>query len=338
MFELWHRGGWVGVDVFFVLSGFLVSGLIFKEAERHPNVSVGRFLLRRGFKIYPSFWVVLVGTILCRFFLNSPLTLQNVLGEILFLQNYVGKLTGTHWTLAVEEHFYLLLAAWVWLVVGRSTNVNQLRTPPSDRFRTVPLLFAAIAFLCLISRVIEFETADYWKDIMKTHLRMDALMFGVLLSWLYHIKKVRFNEMGTKRRVLLAVFGAGLLLIPFVWDSIYWGKGLHLFAYNGFYLGSGALLLAGLGLIVTNPLLVMLARLGGYSYGVYLCHVPWQKYIVLNVIDPSHSLNRWCVYFALYVGGSILTGILLTRWVERPCLNLRDRLFPSWSGVIPSAP
>src|SRR5258706_12209135 len=59
-FRTWIRCGWAGVDLFFVLSGFLVSGLLFQEFARNGNVAVSRFLIRRGFKIYPAFYVFLV--------------------------------------------------------------------------------------------------------------------------------------------------------------------------------------------------------------------------------------------------------------------------------------
>src|SRR5204863_7752623 len=64
--SIWQRGGWIGVDLFFVLSGFLVSGLLFREYQRHGSVDVVRFLIRRGFKIYPGFWVLLGATVALR--------------------------------------------------------------------------------------------------------------------------------------------------------------------------------------------------------------------------------------------------------------------------------
>ena len=54
---LFSKGGWIGVDLFFVISGFLISGLIFKEYKEHKTFSAGRFLIRRGFKIYPLYYV-----------------------------------------------------------------------------------------------------------------------------------------------------------------------------------------------------------------------------------------------------------------------------------------
>src|SRR4051812_38341147 len=56
------RGGWVGVDLFFVLSGYLVSGLLFREHQRFGSISGSQFLFRRGFKIYPSFWLLILLT------------------------------------------------------------------------------------------------------------------------------------------------------------------------------------------------------------------------------------------------------------------------------------
>ena len=68
--DLWSQIGWVGVDLFFVLSGFLVSGLLFNEYKKHGQIRLGRFLIRRGFKIYPAFYFLILVTIAIR--LRSP--------------------------------------------------------------------------------------------------------------------------------------------------------------------------------------------------------------------------------------------------------------------------
>ena len=58
--NIFARAGWAGVDLFFVLSGFLVSGLLFREYKKTGTVRIGRFLIRRGFKIYPTFYIFLI--------------------------------------------------------------------------------------------------------------------------------------------------------------------------------------------------------------------------------------------------------------------------------------
>src|ERR1041385_5057357 len=77
--------GWAGVDLFFVLSGFLISGLLFTDWKSTGTISLSRFFIRRGFKIYPAFYVFL--------FVTAPIGLvghygwRNFAGECLFIQN-----------------------------------------------------------------------------------------------------------------------------------------------------------------------------------------------------------------------------------------------------------
>jgi peptidoglycan/LPS O-acetylase OafA/YrhL len=90
LFPIFGKIGWTGVDLFFVLSGFLISGLLFVEWRRDGRIQVGRFLIRRGFKIYPSFYVFLVVAGLAAHFFarNMTSTVVEYLHEIFFVQNY----------------------------------------------------------------------------------------------------------------------------------------------------------------------------------------------------------------------------------------------------------
>ena len=108
--------GWTGVTLFFVLSGFLVSGLLFKEYQQNGTITPARFLARRAVRIYPPFYVMLFTTVLISYFTDLKMTepkwrggaalpLSNFLSEIFFLQNYHPGLWGQCWSLAVEEHF-----------------------------------------------------------------------------------------------------------------------------------------------------------------------------------------------------------------------------------------
>ncbi|NBX63664.1 MAG: acyltransferase, partial [Bacteroidetes bacterium] len=85
---LWHWIGWSGVDLFFVLSGFLVSGLIFQEVKTQGDVRLGRFLVRRALKIYPSFYVFLLVSVLAAWMTDRNYETSQLLSEIFYLQSY----------------------------------------------------------------------------------------------------------------------------------------------------------------------------------------------------------------------------------------------------------
>ena len=183
--DLWLRIGWIGVDLFFVLSGFLVSGLLFREYARVGDVHAGRFLARRGLRIYPAFYVFLLSTSIA----TGTLGTRQFAAEATFVQNYFPPLWDHTWSLAVEEHFYFLLALIVAAFVRRDVARSRTSAPPRvgrDPFGALVPIFGAVALTELALRI---ATARYGKPyfshhLYPTHLRLDSLLFGVLLSYL----------------------------------------------------------------------------------------------------------------------------------------------------------
>src|SRR5271169_1075346 len=85
----WVRVGWAGVDLFFVLSGFLISGLLFKGYQERGRIDISRFYIRRGFKIWPAFYVLIVTGLLVD--LVRPghhFSIQRLIVELFFVQDY----------------------------------------------------------------------------------------------------------------------------------------------------------------------------------------------------------------------------------------------------------
>jgi peptidoglycan/LPS O-acetylase OafA/YrhL len=107
----WRATGGSGVELFFVLSGFLISGLLFSEYQRTGHIAVTRFWIRRAFKIYPGFYVLLTVTTAVLILAKQPEIMlgRAVFFNIIFLQNYVPSagIIPQSWSLAIEEHFYL---------------------------------------------------------------------------------------------------------------------------------------------------------------------------------------------------------------------------------------
>lgn len=122
--------GWIGVDLFFVLSGFLVSGLLFKEYNKYGEINIKRFLIRRGFKIYPLFYITAIPYLLFQIYYNN-FSLYNLFGDLLFMQNYVSNWAYLYpggWSLAVEEHFYLLIAFTFYLIHKKMWFQNAINS------------------------------------------------------------------------------------------------------------------------------------------------------------------------------------------------------------------
>jgi peptidoglycan/LPS O-acetylase OafA/YrhL len=324
---VWIRGGWVGVDLFFVLSGFLIGGLLFQEHLRHGTIHVGRFLIRRGFKIYPAFYVFLALTVLylrVRYGGYPRRTL--IFGDALFVQNYAASLWHHTWSLAVEEHFYILLPA---LLAGMLRRNKHSLTDP---FRNLPRHFLVWAAILLIFRSINavLRPYDHQTHSFPTHLRMDSLMFGVLLAYgsVYH--RDRMTALVERHRRKLAVAVVALLLPPFIVDLD------HVFMYTaGFtccYLGSGALLLSIVHARFTpRPILRGVAYLGAFSYSIYLWHLAVRLWGVPHFEQLLGIELSFLPATAAYMLGSVAVGITMAVVVEYPALRIRDRFFPSRS-------
>jgi len=322
-----ERHGWTGVDLFFVLSGYLVSGLLFREYQQTGTIRSGRFLVRRGFKIYPSYYAVILLTMLVLAFQLkqlSPFNLDLILSDALFIDNYRPGYWGHLWSLAIEEHFYLILCATVVLLI---------RLRPEDSFRSFPPLVMALAIALLGLRVfLAFYGCEGNLNLLRstpTHLRIDSLFFGSLLSYWHNFFPKEFEATIDRHYRLIGFASAALLLCTFQFG--YW----HVFTRTGgftfLYLGyAGVMCLFLRAPAVSSrfmrPVEDFAAYLGRHSYSIYLWHylvVSWGPPFLKKVhLAPSSDVGK----FALFVSSSLVVGVVLSKLIETHFLALRDRL------------
>jgi len=328
--------GWCGVDLFFVLSGFLISGLLFTEYQKYRALRVGRFLIRRGFKIYPAFYVMLAATVVGTAY-NKKLPdgfLLRVLTEAVYLQNYLPPVWGPTWSLAVEEHFYLLLAVAFFVMVRRGSRENP--------FRSLVYVVGCVAVLALSLRIYTALSYPYSdrRNFFPTHLRLDAIAWGVLLGYLYHFRRATLLAFLERRRALIAACSALLLVPPFVWPL---GQSRFLATLGLTFLDwgfAGVLILSFTRpLPLPQPVARALAALGYDSYSIYLWHIPVVAWLMDSLrrhrtLDLHSATLAWGLDMAVYTIASIVLGVVMARAVEGPALMLRDRLFPSRSGSL----
>lgn len=332
-FKILNKMGWVGVDLFFVLSGFLVSGLLFREYNKQGSVNISRFLIRRGFKIYPLFYFFILVTFGMRLFHNEALTLKESLGELLFIRNYIGGYWIHTWSLSVEEQFYFFLAVLAFLAVKN----NWL-----NRHTKVLLFFGVEAMLCLMMRILTvagehtFGRNTFFNDWalhVHTHLRIDSLLFGVFIAWQYNCNQQQFLAFAKRLNnwllLIFAVCITPVFLLPISNPFI---------ATVGFtllYIGFGALLVycitkanveLNIARIVSPVLFNIISNIGVYSYAVYLWHFFVRYYIMQFYIEPLNWPH--IIEVVVYIGLSLLLSIFLSKKIEYYFLKIRDKYFP----------
>jgi peptidoglycan/LPS O-acetylase OafA/YrhL len=322
--------GGFGVTVFFFLSGYLITTLLRREAERSGSVSFRLFYLRRVLRILPPFYLILSVALLLALLgvLPPEFSWQAVWAQALHYSNYWvvnhgwdGMLggTGVYWSLAVEEHFYLLFPALYALM---------LRARLSGRAQHAVLM--ALCALVMLRRCwIVFgqgEIADY--TYIASDARFDSMLFGCALA-VWGNPVLDFSSGATPNEppkasasALLAGLGGLLLLLvtfvvrdPAFRESIRYSlQGLGL--YPLFFLAVRYPNLPLMRFLNWRPLRFV----GTLSYSLYLLHQ-----IVIYVIERNVPLPH-VVQAALSLIISLLLAIAVWRLVEEPCAKLRSRL------------
>ena len=218
LFDFLHTMGWIGVDLFFVLSGFLVSGLLFKEYQKFGSIKPKLFLIRSGFKIYPIFYLTAVLYAIPRVILHK-LEIKKLIYEMIFIQNYAlnwGYLYRASWSLAVEEHFYFALALLLWLIFNKKIMSFEIKT---SQFSNFEKLLVFILMLILGLRVFSnfyFPDENVHNTTM-THLRIDSLFFGVLIGYWYYFKQDKLSNFYQRHQTKLLILAFTMLsFTPFI--------------------------------------------------------------------------------------------------------------------------
>ncbi len=310
---IWRRIGWIGVDLFFVISGFLVSGLLFREYQRAGKINIWRFFIRRAIRILIPFYIFLV--------LASPLRLSymhfyNLCVEFFFLQGYFHSwvMWNHTWTLAVEEHFYLFLGLLLFILSHQKTK----REP----FRLIIMIWGLLSIGCLFMRI--GTPYDSPGVLFQSHLRFDALFFGVLIAYFYHFRFETLLVFVRRFRFIILV-AAAACLAPAFFLEVGREPFMTRFGLACLYLGFGGLLTVGLSITAKPP--KYLITIGRISYSAYLWHIA-ARIVALSIYpDRSFSaLDAW-LFCGLYATVALGAGWLSYRLIEKPTLEWRDRRF-----------
>jgi peptidoglycan/LPS O-acetylase OafA/YrhL len=318
------QGGFLGVDVFFTLSGFLITTLLLEEHARAGTIAIGGFYARRALRLLPALvafllvWgVVFLAT---RPPLLWPVILGDLLGVLFYVTNWLisyygrGGSSFSHtWSLSIEEQFYM-----VWPV----TLLLLLRWVRHAPWIVVILLTAAAG--SLVWRVaLALVGTPIARIFVGTHTHADGVLIGAALAVLL-VRRAGFAATGRLRRVLVALSVLGLpllfLAVPVVPGYFYGVTALAALAAGGVIID----IVAG-GSRVTRWLeCAWLVRIGQISYGLYLWHFPvfQQLGVLRRPGDSAAPLWRSALAWSLTFAAALISYVV----IERPFLAYKARL------------
>lgn len=339
-FGLLGHGGFYGVELFFVLSGFLIGRILLRQADHLGRSSqLVVFYVRRWFRTLPLFWLFLLVNVLLEVFLHSRhLSASEILSHGFFLRNFAGfhlSFFPESWSLAIEEWFYLLFPAALWLGL-RLTR----------RFEVVFLTTALSFFLfSTITRMLSASHPDaMWavgQRMIVIH-RFDGLMFGVLAAWL----SLRQKNLWQARPKFTALVGIALLgaMYATLWKIVdhHWQFGddnyfARTWRFTLVSLGFALLLpfASGWKLRRENLLSTSVRRIALWSYALYLIHIPVFQLVTPYIFrDWEKSTAASVASFALQLTLAITLSALLYRFYESRCTHLRERVAPALARLI----
>ncbi len=303
---------WVGVPVFFVLSGFLITGILIQNKEAVNYFKV--FYFRRTLRIFPIYYLLLFTMILFAYYIKAP---TEKMGHYFFyVQSFIishgvkhefcHSLFAHTWSLSVEELFYLFWPFLIWV------------TP--RRFYII--LFGAIAVFSVIYKIIVYPSGYDNQILLSIFGNLDALMAGAIIFLFNsskHIKKINYQN----ALLCSGVLFAGIILLN---TNNIGGRFIYLFALQfSAILFSVSLIIYLLKreiFLFSSPLLTYIGRI---SYGLYLYHYIVYAFVVSLFYHYKVDIHP-ILLMTVKIGTSIVIASLSYHIIESFFLKYKDKL------------
>ncbi|GAA0537807.1 acyltransferase family protein [Chitinophaga japonensis] len=325
--------GWTGVDLFFVLSGYLIAGQLFGSIQKGRPISLKEFYLKRFFRILPAYLAVLVLYFTIPAFKERE-GLSALWRYLTFTQNFGLNLGETHafthaWSLCIEEQFYLLLPLVILCFL-------RLNIPKAGFYLLLALFIGGLAvrtwswfhFVAPLDGQDNMGITWFQWIYYPTYCRLDGLLTGICIAGIFRFRPA------VKERLLRHGNGIFLLGLGMIVGAYFFCSPM-VTAHNsiaGFPLLSVAFGLLVIGALSPRCILYrfrsrVTATLAALSYSIYLSHKA-----VANL--TQEVLARWMPgldpngvwMFLVCISTVVLAGAILRYVVEKPFLRLRDRV------------
>ncbi len=325
--------GAIGVDVFFVLSGFLIGSILLKQIQngKTHRRDMLYFLVRRWLRTLPNYYLILVINILLIYFLHKE-SLEEISPFFLFLQNFAsGQIDffTESWSLSIEEYAYIIGPILLLLCFFLFSKTDKIKL-----FLWVTILIIALVTTLRVVFHFNEDIVDYsyWSQNLRKVViyRIDSIYYGFIAAYI----AIKFKTFWQKNRWSSASIGVILFLsmhaFIFKWNILPDNASLF---YNVFYLS-----LVSISIAMFLPILSMwkegaflktqITWISVLSYSVYLVNysivlLTMKKFIDMTSVAMSYKILIGLLFWIV----SFLLSYSLYRWFEKPIMALRDKPF-----------
>jgi peptidoglycan/LPS O-acetylase OafA/YrhL len=317
--------GFFGVEIFFILSGFLIGNIIIREIVENGTIkSLFNFYIRRWFRTLPLYYLVVVFLIL--YPTGENFTWEN----LFFIQNFNESnlaFNPVSWSLSVEEWFYLIIPAIILCIFSFSKN-NKAKL-----FLYTCFFIVLISLITRITSVIFFDSTFDLGTRKQIFFRLDSIMTGVILAGIKHYYKDLYKYLINNRKFLFIISLVGLAICE-LWLVINSREALNeSFFSRTFYFNFVSIFCA---LFVLSIETVKFNRMKLFvkpvtfisiiSYGLYLIH--FNIYLIMNQVIVINNLIVGFATFLIALTITLIVSFLIFKYFELPVMKLRDRLNP----------
>jgi peptidoglycan/LPS O-acetylase OafA/YrhL len=311
-----------GVEIFFLLSGFLITYLLLQEKQRTGNVDAVKFYVRRAFRIWPLYFLLLGLAPLLAIafdFLEPKSYLMHSLlaGNFEIMSNGFSSAATNHlWSICVEEHFYLLAPLLIAYI-------------PVKR---IPQIFMGIVLISIATRAYLLSTDNWWLPMyVNTFARLDSLAIGSMLGYFYFHHKLEIKDTYNLRYIIYGAFIFMFFTDDFVnWDNIFLAT---MKKYT--YLAVAVYWMAN---YLFNPEARfapkkenMFHHFGKLSYGLYMFNPVMIGIYIYYAEQHPVMRNGWMFIAAIHIAVFSIAA-LSYKYFEMPFLMMKEKFAVIKSG------